>query len=197
MNLPNKLTLVRMAIVPVIIALYLIPFDSLGIRISSYEILGSQINTVSLLVALLFAVASITDFVDGKIARSRNLVTTFGKFMDPIADKLLVNSLLILLSFDHSIPVLCTLIMISRDLVVDAIRLLAVQSNVVLAASQLGKAKTMTQMIAIGCVLLDNFPFTFLNIPVDLFLIIAATVISFVSGLDYFIKNKHLIFESI
>ena len=197
MNLPNKLTLVRMAIVPVIIALYLIPFDSLGIRISSYEILGSQINTVSLLVALLFAVASITDFVDGKIARSRNLVTTFGKFMDPIADKLLVNSLLILLSFDHSIPVLCTLIMISRDLVVDAIRLLAVQSNVVLAASQLGKAKTMTQMIAIVCVLLDNFPFAFLNIPIDLFLIIAATVISFVSGLDYFIKNKHLIFESI
>lgn len=197
MNLPNKLTVLRMCFVPVIVGLYLVPYTSWNIQVPVWNLAGSEIDLVHLVVAILFIVASVTDLIDGKLARSRNLVTTFGKFMDPIADKLLVNSLLILLSWDGSIPVLCTLLMIGRDLIVDAIRLLAAQNRVVLAASQLGKAKTMTQMIGIGCVLLCNFPFAFSGCRVDLCLIIAATVISVISGFDYFKKNAHLIFESI
>lgn len=197
MNLPNKLTVLRMIIVPIIVILYLLPYTSLDVNYFVIHIFGSSIDFIHLTVAILFILASITDFIDGKIARSKNLVTTFGKFMDPIADKLLVNSLLILLAFDGSIPVLCTLLMIARDLIVDAIRLLAAQNQHVLAASQLGKAKTMTQMLGIGCVLLCNFPFAWTGLPVDIGLIILATVISAISGADYFMKNRHLIFESI
>lgn len=197
MNLPNKLTVLRMIIVPIIVILYLLPYTSLDVNYFVIHIFGSSIDFIHLTVAILFILASITDFIDGKIARSKNLVTTFGKFMDPIADKLLVNSLLILLAFDGSIPVLCTLLMIARDLIVDAIRLLAAQNQNVLAASQLGKAKTMTQMLGIGCVLLCNFPFAWTGLSVDVWLIVLATVISVISGADYFMKNRHLIFESI
>ena len=197
MNLPNKLTVLRMIIVPIIVILYLLPYTSLDVNYFVIHIFGSSIDFIHLTVAILFILASITDFIDGKIARSKNLVTTFGKFMDPIADKLLVNSLLILLAFDGSIPVLCTLLMIARDLIVDAIRLLAAQNQNVLAASQLGKAKTMTQMLGIGCVLLCNFPFAWTGLSVDVWLVVLATVISVISGADYFMKNRHLIFESI
>ena len=197
MNLPNKLTVLRMIIVPIIVVLYLLPYTSLDVDFFVIHVLGSSIDFIHLAVAVLFILASVTDFIDGKLARSRNLVTTFGKFMDPIADKLLVNSLLILLAYDRSIPVLCTLLMIARDLIVDAIRLLAAQNQHVLAASPLGKAKTMTQMIGIGCVLLCNFPFAWTGILVDVGLIILATVISVISGVDYFMKNRHLIVESI
>ena len=145
---------------------------------------------------MLFIVASLTDFLDGQIARKQNIITTFGKFMDPIADKLLVNSLIIILACTSKIHMIVPLIMISRDLVVDAIRLLASQNNVVLAASQLGKAKTFTQMLGIIFILLNNIPFCFLGIRIDLITMAAATLISLISGIDYFMKNRQFILES-
>ena len=193
MNLPNKLTMFRMLLVPVIIGIALWPSGNGPV----WCVLNSQLSLTQILCAILFVVASLTDLLDGKIARSRNLVTTFGKFMDPIADKMLVNSLLILLAYKHMIPVLCVLLMIIRDLIVDAIRLMAAQNQVVLAAGPLGKLKTVLQMIAIVTCLLNSFPFGFLPFNLGKLLIWAATIVSVISGLDYFMKNKFMIFESI
>lgn len=190
MNLPNKLTVFRMILVPIIVLLYLFPFGG------ELVILNQTLPIYQLVVVILFAIASFTDLLDGKIARKQNIVTTFGKFMDPIADKLLVNSLIILLACANEFSAIVPVIMISRDLVVDAVRLLASQNNVVLAASQLGKAKTVTQMLGIILVLLNNIPFCFFNIPMDLLVIYFATFISLVSGIDYFMKNKDFIMES-
>ncbi len=196
MNLPNKLTLFRIFLVPIIIFLYLFPFYQFGINLPIFYINGLALPLINIIVVVLFIIASVTDYIDGYLARKYDLITTFGKFMDPIADKLLVNSLIILLSTSGSIPPIVAIVMICRDIMVDGIRMLASQSNTVLAASYLGKAKTATQMVAIVMVLLNNMPFEFMNIPASSLLIYLATAISFVSGVDYFMKNKSVIFES-
>ena len=134
--------------------------------------------------------------MDGYLARKNNLVTTFGKFIDPIADKLIVNTALLLLASSQDITIVIPIIMISRDTIVDAIRLVASQKNVVLAASYLGKAKTMTQMIAICILLLHNVVFAAVGIPMDQIMIWLATGISVISGIDYFVKNSQYIMES-
>ena len=144
----------------------------------------------------IFALSALTDYFDGYIARKYHLITTFGKFIDPIADKLIVNTALLLLASSQDIHIIIPIIMISRDTIVDAIRLVASQKNIVLAASYLGKAKTMTQMIAICLLLLNNIVFAGLHIPMDQIMIWLATLISFVSGVDYFMKNRQYILES-
>ena len=192
MNLPNKLTLFRILLVPAIILVWLTGNPNI-----SFNLLSSHIILSRFICALLFIVASITDLLDGQIARRNNLVTTFGKFMDPIADKMLVNTILILLACDHLIPVLCVILMIIRDLIVDGIRLLAAQKQIVIAAGPLGKLKTILQMIAIPVVMVDNFPAGWLPFNVGLIFMLAATIVSVVSGYDYFMKNKEMIFESI
>ena len=192
MNLPNKLTLFRILLVPAIILVWLTGNPNI-----SFNLLSSHIILSRFICALLFIVASITDLLDGQIARRNNLVTTFGKFMDPIADKMLVNTILILLACDHLIPVLCVILMIIRDLIVDGIRLLAAQKQIVIAAGPLGKLKTILQMIAIPVVMVDNFPAGWLPFNVGFVFMLAATIVSVVSGYDYFMKNKEMIFESI
>ena len=149
-----------------------------------------------LVLFFIFALSALTDYFDGYIARKYHLITTFGKFIDPIADKLIVNTALLLLASSQDIHIIIPIIMISRDTIVDAIRLVASQKNIVLAASYLGKAKTMTQMIAICLLLLNNVVFAGLHIPMDQIMIWIATLISFVSGVDYFMKNRQYILES-
>lgn len=196
MNLPNKLTTIRLIFVPLFVVIYLFPFQALGVSIPTFEFLSTQLSLLDIILFLIFVIAAITDFLDGHIARKKNLITTFGKFIDPIADKLIVNTVLLLLASSNKISIIIPIIMISRDTIVDAIRLVASQQNVVLAASYLGKAKTMTQMIAIGLLLLNNVVFEFFSIPMDHILICLATVISVVSGIEYFIKNSQYITES-
>ncbi len=193
MNLPNKLTVFRMVLVPTILAVALLGEDG----IVTWDILGSQLSLMHLICLVLFIIASLTDLFDGKLARKHNLVTTFGKFMDPIADKMLVNTMLVLLAYWRMIPVVCVVLMIMRDLIVDAIRLLAAEKQVVVAAGPLGKLKTVMQMAAIIIVLLDNFPLGFLGVSFDLITIWLATLISVISGLDYLNKHKEMIMESI
>lgn len=190
MNLPNKLTVFRILLVPIIIILFIFPISG------EVNVVNTVLSINQIVIVSLFALASITDFFDGQIARKYNLITTFGKFMDPIADKLLVNTMIIMLASTHKIHVIIAVIMISRDIVVDAIRLLAVQNNVVIAASFLGKAKTFVQMFAIVFVLLNNIPFCFINFPLDQILMWLAMVVSLISGIDYFNKSKHFIMES-
>ena len=196
MNLPNKLTTIRLLSVPLFIIVYLIPYQSLGIEIPVFDVLSTSLSLLDIILFLIFALSALTDYLDGYIARKQHLITTFGKFIDPIADKLIVNTTLLLLASTHDIHIIIPIIMISRDIIVDAIRLVASQKNVVLAASYLGKAKTMTQMIAICLLLLNNIVFAGLHIPMDQIMIWLATLISFISGVDYFMKNRQYILES-
>lgn len=191
MNLPNKLTLVRIAMVPLVIVIYLCIDPSIG--------LIDQTSTLALrdvLAFLVFIVASFTDMLDGKIARKYNLITSFGKFADPLADKALVNTLLILLVYAHQASVIAVILMILRDLMVDGLRMLASQKGEVVSAGFFGKLKTVLQMVAIALLLLKNCPFVYLGIPMDTILLWLATAASLYSGYVYFMQLKHYVTES-
>jgi CDP-diacylglycerol--glycerol-3-phosphate 3-phosphatidyltransferase len=191
MNLPNKLTMIRIMIIPIIIIVSVI--NALNIDLNpDWANGGINITVQNLIILILFATASFTDFLDGHIARSRNLVTTFGKFMDPIADKLLVNTLFIILGVWGEVPAICVIIFIARDTIVDAIRMIAVERQKVIAASKLGKLKTVAQMVAIILMLLQVDKLLF---PVGTIFVYIAAACSLISGIDYFWKNKHIVLE--
>ena len=196
MNLPNKLTVIRVLLVPLLILVYMFPYDTTGINVPVYHILDTDISLVNIIILVIFIVASITDYFDGRIARSKKLITTFGKFADPIADKLLVNTIFLLLASDGKINIIIPIIMISRDTIVDAIKMSAASKQVVVAASKLGKFKTVSQMIALCFLLVNNFPFSVLGIDLATILAWIATVISVISGIDYFIKNREMLMET-
>ena len=191
MNLPNKLTMARIAIVPLVVLIYLwIPETAMVYDPVSGLCLRDVISF------LLFAAASITDFLDGQIARKNNLITSFGKFADPIADKLLVNTLLILMVYMHKASIIAVLLMIARDLMVDGLRMVASQQGKVVSAGIFGKIKTVLQMFAIATLLLQNWPFSSIGLPVSTILLWAATLMSLYSGYVYFMKLKKYVFES-
>ena len=204
MNLPNKLTTIRMALVIILIALLLIPsswFNATAPTIFNAVYLRYFIG------AIIFLIAAITDYFDGYLARKMNLVTSYGKFMDPIADKLLVNSVLIILVSPQaaytnqiSIPVIFVVLMIGRDIVVDGFRLVAAGQNKILAANIFGKLKTVLQMIAIVLYLLNDWPFTNqltnASFPYVSFIFMAlATFVSLLSGAIYIGQNISVIKE--
>lgn len=195
MNLPNKLSLMRIAFVPVAAVVFLCGELSVSFQNGLY--VGSVFLQYSdLLVLLLFAAASITDFLDGYIARRNHLITSFGKFIDPIADKLLVNTLLILLAWAGRISVIAVLLMIARDTIVDGLRMNAASSGKVVAAGYAGKVKTVMQMFAIIFILLHDIPFAFVHIPLGECLLWIAVAASLYSGVLYFIQLKDIILES-
>ncbi len=196
MNLPNKLTVFRIVLVPVIVLVWLFPYNEFNIAFHVFHFGQTSLSVLNIIILALFAIASFTDFVDGQIARRKNLITTFGKFADPIADKLLVNTLLILMAYEHYIPVVPVIIMLGRDIIVDGCRMMASKSGIVVAAGILGKLKTVLQMFTVIFVLLNNLPFALWNIPVSDFMLWFATLISVVSGYSYFIQMKEYIFES-
>lgn len=191
MNLPNKLTLIRIAMVPLVVIVYLLIPSDLGILHESNHLAFRDV-----LAFLIFAAASITDMLDGQIARKNNLITSFGKFADPIADKMLVNTVLILLVYTHQANVIAVLLMIARDLVVDGLRMIASQHGKVVSAGFYGKLKTVLQMFAIVFLLLKNWPFVYIGIPVDQILLWAAALVSVFSGWIYFMKLKNYVLES-
>ena len=191
MNLPNKLTLVRILLVPAAAIIYLAVPASWAPVVPSIGLAGRD-----LIVFAIFAVASFTDYLDGTIARSRNLITSFGKFADPIADKLLVNTLLILLAWSHQASVVAVLLMTARDLIVDGLRMGAAQSGEVVSAGWWGKVKTVLQMFAIALLLLHDWPFALLGIPAGKILLWAACAASLYSGWIYFEKLKKYVLET-
>ena len=165
MNLPNKITITRFVLSFVLIITYCLQF----IPDLKLEIADSGITVINLICAVVFIVASITDAVDGHIARSRNLITNFGKFMDPLADKFLVDSSLILLACEKDtagnfyIYPFIVVLFIGRDLAVDGLRMIAVGKGKVLAANIYGKIKTVLQMVIIPVIFLHGFPFSYLG----------------------------------
>lgn len=191
MNLPNKLTLLRILLVPVVVLVYLCIPDTVGIIEAN-----TGLALRDIIAFLIFALASITDLLDGKIARKYNLITSFGKFADPIADKLLVNTLLILMVYVHQVNVIAVLLMIARDLMVDGLRMVASQKGKVVSAGIYGKCKTVLQMLAICFLLLKNWPFEMLHLPMANLLLWAATLMSLYSGWIYFNQLKKYVMES-
>ena len=142
----------------------------------------------------MFILASVTDFVDGYIARHYNQVSDFGKFLDPLADKLLVMSALICLAQIGDVPGWMVIIILGREFIITGMRQVAAAQGIVIAAGTTGKIKTITQMIAIPLLLLNNWPFSLLsfNLPMDTIFLWIALVMTVVSGTEYIVKNKQL-----
>ena len=174
MNLPNKLTILRICLIP------------LFVIFAKLDGLAMQIIAVVIYIA-----ACVTDMLDGRIARSQHLVTNFGKFMDPIADKLLVNSVLIMLTAQGKVPPVVTILFIFREFAISGLRLVAASKGVVLAAGNLGKIKTTLQDIALPFLMVGHVWKVFRI--VGLILLYASLIMSLWSGWDYVYKNKNLI----
>lgn len=197
MNLPNRLTVFRILLVPILALVWLFPYEQFGIVFMNVDFGFTTIPLLNLIVLAIFLIASITDTLDGQIARRKNLVTTFGKFADPIADKLLVNSMLIILAYKHMIPVVPVVFMICRDTIVDGCRMIASGKGFVVPAGVLGKLKTVLQMVTIIIVLLNNMPFELYSLPVSTLMIWFTAFVSIASGYSYFVQLKQFIFESV
>lgn len=198
MNLPNKITLVRIALAVIILVVLVFPWYQLKINFPVFPVMGVEnVDLRYIICGFLFLIASVTDFLDGHIARSRNLVTDFGKVMDAIADKVLVNGLLVILAYNSFIPLVVPVIIITRDIVVDSIKMASGNKGKVVAASWPGKIKTICMMIGITLVMFYNIPFAFFGIRVDQLFVFAATILSIVSGCQYYLANKDFIFSEI
>ena len=199
MNLPTKLTMSRLFLTIVIILLFLFPFNQMGISFPSYaltinnEIL--EMDSIYIISGILFIIASFTDFLDGKIARTKNLVTDYGKFLDAIADKVLVNSVLIIFATKNVISPVIPVVIIFRDTIVDSIRMMASTKGYVIAAGKTGKIKTACMMVGLSLVLFSNLPFELMGFRLDYILLIVATILSIYSGIQYFVVNKKYFLE--
>ena len=197
MNLPNKLTIARIVMTLFIIIILIFPFDAAGIDLPKLFINESIVVDIKYFIAgFLFILASVTDFLDGHIARKYNLVTDFGKVMDAIADKVLVNSVLIILSSSGFIHPIIPVIVITRDIVVNSIKMVAGNNGRVIAAIKSGKIKTICLMCGITLTLFYNLPFELWNIKVSDVLLIVAAILSLISGVQYYSMNKDLLFKN-
>jgi CDP-diacylglycerol---glycerol-3-phosphate 3-phosphatidyltransferase len=196
MNIPNRLTLIRLMFVPVIVFFALFPFAQFNIVFGYIMIDFVSVPIVNIIILVLFLIASITDFFDGYLARKHNLVTTFGKFVDPLADKLLVNTMFIIFAYQGVMPLIAVLIMIWRDTIIEGVRMIAARNGVTIAAAFLGKVKTVTQMITIVLFLVSNLPFELVQLPIHELMLWFTVSISVVSGISYFLQAKDLIMES-
>ena len=193
-NLPNKITNLRMIITLIILIILIFPFNMLNINFKKYLIDESIIIDLKMvIVGVLFVISSITDFLDGYLARKYNNVSDYGKLMDPIADKLSINGILIILASLGYINGIIPLITVLRDTVITSFRMIALQNGYVEAAAISGKLKTSFLMIGIALKLFGNLPFGLLNIAMDDFFLIAGTALSFISGVQYvFNYRKYL-----
>ena len=209
MNLPTKITFSRIiAIVIMVIALFVLwIIGRVNPEFVIPNIGNSGINWLYFGLFVFFVIASFTDYLDGHLARKNNQVTDLGKFLDPVADKLLINSMVIFLIVPASyapgqmdFSIWCAIILVARDIVVDALRFIAAQKNVVIAANIFGKLKTVLEMIAVSLVLLNGWPFIYFDVswPVriaDIFVYLA-TLASLVSGVIYVVQNAKVFKEN-
>lgn len=195
LNLPNKITISRIVMTIFIIIILLFPFENMGIKTMKFFVNESLVVDIKYIIAgVLFIIASLTDFVDGYIARKYNLVTAFGKMVDAIADKMLVNSVLIILAATGSISAIIPVVIVTRDTFVDVVKMIAGSKGKVVAAIKSGKYKTAFLMTGIALTLFYNLPFELFNLKVAEALLLVATVLSIVSAVQYYNLNKKIIF---
>lgn len=170
MNLPNKLTILRMVLIPVFMVFLMMGF--------------------SYVAAAIFVVASLTDALDGHIARKYNLITNFGKIMDPLADKLLVTAALLCLVQLGHVAAWMVFVILAREFLIVSLRAVAASQGIVIAASKWGKLKTISQMVAVILLLMENWPFGWEGFPLAHIVMWIAVILTIISGVDYIIKNK-------
>ncbi|MCT2343952.1 CDP-diacylglycerol--glycerol-3-phosphate 3-phosphatidyltransferase [Niallia taxi] len=191
MNLPNKITVSRILLIPVFLVIMLADFSW-----GEMTLLGVTLPVSHFVGALLFILASTTDWVDGYFARKYNLVTDLGKFLDPLADKLLVSAALVVLVNYDMASAWITIVIISREFAVTGLRAILAGGGEVVAANMLGKIKTWAQIVAISALLLHNMIFQLVGLPFGKIALWVALIFTIWSGWDYFNKNKHVFANS-
>ncbi|MBQ1319566.1 MAG: CDP-diacylglycerol--glycerol-3-phosphate 3-phosphatidyltransferase [Solobacterium sp.] len=196
MNLPNRLTVFRIVLIPIVILIYIFPFAQFGMEPRVFLTGPVRLPLINVICLAVYLVAAFTDYLDGHIARSRNMQTTFGKFADPIADKMLTTTMFLLFLSRGLIPVVPVILMVCRDIIVDGCRMIAASNGKVVSAQMLGKLKTVLQMVTIALVLLNNLPFELWRLPVTEIMVWFSAFVSLASGFSYFTQLKDDILES-
>ena len=191
MNKANKITMSRIIMSVVIMILLLFPFHEVGFEFPTYIIKGSiLIDLKYIIVGVIFIVASFTDFLDGHVARKYNLVTDFGKMIDAISDKLLTNSVLIILACEGKVSPIVAVVIVMRDIVVDSIKMVIGNKGHAVGAIYLAKVKTATLMVGIVLTLFYNLPFELIPLRVSDFLLAVAAILSVITGVKYYMMAK-------
>ena len=191
MNAANKITMSRIVLSFIIMILLLFPFYEVGIKFPTYLINGNVLVDLRYIIAgILFIIASLTDFVDGRVARKYNMVTDFGKMIDAISDKLLTNSLLVILACNGMISPVIAVVFVVRDIVVDSMKMIIGNKGRAVGAIGVAKVKTATLMFGLALTLFYNLPFSLINIRVSDFLLIIAAVLSVISGFKYYMMAR-------
>ncbi len=191
MNIPNQITVSRIIMIPIFVLFMLVDFGW-----GDVSLLGVTLPVEHLVGALIFIIASVTDYIDGYYARKHNLVTNMGKFLDPLADKLLVSAALIILVELGLAPAWIVIFIISREFAVTGLRLILADEGEVVAAKQLGKIKMWTQIIAISALLLHNIIFEMFSIPFGTIMLYVSLFFTLWSGWDYFYANRKVLMDS-
>ena len=194
MNKANKITISRIIMSVVILILLLVPFEQFNIEFPVWTV-GKRVllDSKYVIAGVLFIIASLTDFLDGYIARKYNMVTDFGKMIDAISDKLLTNTVLVVLACNQLISPVIAVVIIARDIVVDSIKMLIGNKGKAVASIPIAKVKTATLMVGLTLTFFSNLPFELIPIRVSDYLLIIAAVLSVVSGAKYYIMAKEYI----
>ena len=196
MNTANKITMSRIVLSVIIIFILLFPWHQVGVEIPTYILNGNMtIDLRYVICGVLFIIASLTDFIDGKVARKYNMVTDFGKMIDAISDKLLTNTLIVVLAAENMVHPIIAVIIIGRDIIVDSIKMLIGNKGKAVAAISIAKYKTASLMVGLTLKLFYDLPFSLIPIRISDYLLIVAAVLSIVSGAKYYIMAKEYITE--
>lgn len=190
MNLPNKITMARICLSVLLLVMLLMPWHQLGVVFPVYQVANINVNLKYIIGGIIFLIASTSDFLDGYLARKNNMVTDFGKVMDAIADKVLVNGVLVVLACNGVINEIIPVIIITRDIFVDSIKMVAGSKGKAVGASILGKLKTICMMSGLTLTFFYNIPFELINLDVANGLLYIACVLSIISGVQYYLVNK-------
>ena len=194
MNTANKITMSRIFLSVIIILVLLFPWHQIGLEIPTYIVSGNVTVDLRYVIAgVLFIVASITDFIDGHVARKYNMVTDFGKMLDAISDKLLTNTLIIVLACENMVSPIIAVVIIGRDIVVDSIKMLIGNKGKAVAAIGIAKYKTACLMVGLTLKLFYDLPFSLIPIRISDYLLIVASVLAIVSACKYYIMAKDYI----
>lgn len=194
MNLANKITISRIFLSIIIIVLLLFPWHQVGIDIPVYIVNGNiNMDLRYVIAGVLFIIASLTDFVDGRVARKYNMVTDFGKMLDAICDKILTNTLIVVLACEGLVMPVIAVIIIARDIIVDSIKMLVGNKGKAVAAIGIAKYKTATLMVGLTLKLFYDLPFSLFINGVSDFLLIIAAVLSIISGAKYYMMAQEYI----
>ena len=191
MNFPTKLTVSRIILSIIIVLIMVFPFETIGLDIPVIRF-RIDISLKYVVCCILFIIASITDFFDGYLARKNKQVTDLGKVLDAIADKILVNPILIVFASEGIINPIVPVVIVVRDIFVDTIKMQAAKSGKVVQAIPTGKIKTASMMVGIVLLFISDVPFIFYNIRIDLLLVYFATIMSIISMVQYYRMNKKL-----